>query len=71
MEQNVGTLDRTTRIVFGTIVFAYATTGASSGDWVAQLLSAFGMITGASLILSGVLAHCAVYKLLNISTCEV
>ncbi|MBT4740656.1 MAG: DUF2892 domain-containing protein [Rhodospirillaceae bacterium] len=71
MDQNVGTLDRVTRIVFGIILVAYASTGALTGDWVAQLLSAVGIIIGASLILSGALANCLVYKLLNTSACEV
>ncbi len=71
MDENVGTLDRMTRVVFGLILLAITFTSGLTSDWVGQMLVGVGIIIGASLILSGAFARCFFYKFLGINTCQV
>lgn len=71
MDTNVGTLDRMMRVVFGLILLAVPFTNFLTSDWVGQLLAGIALVVGVTLIISGAIARCFVYKALGIDTCKV
>ncbi|MFL2771722.1 MAG: DUF2892 domain-containing protein [Rhodospirillaceae bacterium] len=71
MEANVGAVDRLIRIVFGLVLLAVPFSNFLGSDWIGQLLAGVAVIIGLSVILSGILARCFIYKALGINTCEV
>lgn len=71
MEPNVNTIDRVIRILVGAALVALPFTIPTNGEWVRQLMEIFAGLLGLSLIASGALAYCWVYKMLGINTCEV
>lgn len=71
MEANVGAADRLIRVVFGLILLAVPFTNFLTSDWIGQLLAGVAILIGISLIASGVLARCFVYRAMGINTCKV
>tara|TARA_B100000029_G_C16843522_1_gene692704 strand:- start:92 stop:310 length:219 start_codon:yes stop_codon:yes gene_type:complete len=71
MDANVGALDRLIRAVFGLILLAVPFTNFLTSDWVGQLLAAVAVLIGVTLIASGILARCFVYKAFGINTCRI
>ena len=71
MDANVGTFDRMIRVVFGLILLGAPFTNFLTSDWVGQLLAGVAILIGITLIASGVLARCFVYKAMGINTCKV
>jgi len=71
VEENVGTVDRLIRNVFGLVLLAVPFSSSLGSDWIGQLLAGVAVIIGLSVILSGILARCFIYKALGINTCEV
>ncbi|HEX2952900.1 MAG TPA: DUF2892 domain-containing protein [Bacillota bacterium] len=61
--QNVGPLDRTTRVILGLVVILYRYIGSFSG--IGWDLAAIG---GALLIWEGLLGYCLLYGILGIKT---
>jgi len=64
MLDNVGTVDRTLRMVFGVALFFVGFLGADS------TLSYILMVVGVVLIVTGLTSSCPIYKVLGKSTCE-
>ena len=69
MDVNVGPIDRAMRVVFGLMLLAVPFFGFFTSDWIGQLLAGVAVIVALSLIISGVLARCPLYKTLGINTC--
>lgn len=70
MDTNVGALDRMMRVFFGLLLAAVPFTNFLTSDWIGQLMAGVAVLVGASLILSGALARCFVYRFLGINTCK-
>ena len=70
MTNNVGTLDRIVRIIFGLALATVPFTNFLTSDWVGQLLAGVAFVVAANLVLSGALASCFVYRILGINTCS-
>jgi len=64
MLDNVGTVDRTLRMVFGVALFFIGFLGADS------ILSYVLMGAGVVLIVTGLTSSCPIYKIFGASTCE-
>jgi hypothetical protein len=71
MDTNVGTVDRMIRIVFGLILLAVPFSNLLGSDWVGQLLAGVAFIVGVTVVISGALARCYIYRALGINTCSV
>ena len=71
MDSNVGNLDRMMRIGFGFLLLSVPFTNFLTSDWIGQLMAGVAIIVGATLVLSGAIARCYVYKFLGINTCKV
>jgi hypothetical protein len=71
MDSNVGNLDRLLRVVFGFLLLSVPFTNFLTSDWIGQLMAGVAIIIGVTLILSGALARCFVYKFLGINTCNI
>lgn len=65
---NVGLLERVIRVILGliAIIIALNPTSFSLPDWGAAVL----IVVGAGLVITGLIAYCPIFALLNINTCE-
>ncbi|MDX2222863.1 MAG: DUF2892 domain-containing protein [Rhodospirillaceae bacterium] len=68
-DKNVGSIDRALRAVLGVLMMAYTFVTSNNGEWLYDLLDLVVGVLGFSLVLSAILAHCWVYKLLGLNTC--
>ncbi len=64
MKENVGTVDRSLRVVFGLAIFFVGWFGSGGA------LSAVLMIVGAVLTATGLVSSCPIYSILGIDTVE-
>lgn len=71
MESNVGAIDRLIRVVFGLILLAVPFSNFLGSDWIGQLMAGVAIIIGLTVVVSGLLAKCFIYKALGINTCKV
>lgn len=71
MDTNVGGLDRMIRVVFGLLLMAVPFLNLLTSDWIGQLMAGVAIVVGLTLVVSGLLARCFVYRTLGINTCKV
>jgi hypothetical protein len=64
MKENVGTVDRSLRVVFGIALFFVGWLGSSGA------LSTVILVIGLVLIVTGLISHCPIYSILGKSTVE-
>jgi len=65
MNENVGTVDRTLRVVFGT-AFALGGWFTEDGGAMSMLLIVVGLV----LVVTGLISRCPIYQVANINTRE-
>jgi sugar phosphate permease len=64
MKENVGTVDRTLRMVFGIALFFVGWLGDDSA------LSMVLLVVGVVLIVTGLMSSCPIYSILKLKTVE-
>jgi len=65
MTKNMGTLDRTLRIIVAVILIALAATGSITGTW-----AIVAYVVAAVFILTSLVKFCPAYLPLGINTCS-